>query len=288
MTLIATIGGLITLLFWGAGDYFTGKSGQRGNVYLTNLIVQIVGLLIFSPITFFLGVFIPSIETLLLIVLMASMFTVAFVSFVKALALGPFGIASPISNSYALVTLIAGIFFLGFNISQNTLFVLLLIITGVGMLALDRSTFRWSQFHGSTVYFAGLTAILWGIGFALADIVLRELTWYQFLFFLNVFTTVFGFLYYKKAIGSFPDWREFRYRYAPEAWLAGILLSIGSSALFFASQYSGSVVIPAVIASAAPLVTSLFARLRDNEQLSGYKRLGALIVVIGLMLLNVL
>jgi len=288
MTVLATIGGLLTLLFWGAGDYFTGKSGQKGNPYLTNLIVQLAGLLIFTPIVLYQGVYVPDVQSLTLIAVMAGMFTVAFISFVKALALGPFGIAAPISNSYAFITLIIGMVFLGFQTSGSTLLALILIITGVIILAVDRSTFSWAQFRGSTAYFAGLTALLWGIGFSFADIVLEELTWYHFLFYLNTYTVLFGFLYYRKAHGSFPNWRELTYRYSPEAWIAGFLLTIGSSALFIASQYSGSVVVPAVIASAAPLVTSLFARIRDNERLSGYKRLGALIVVVGLMLLNIL
>lgn len=288
MTLIATIGGLVTLLFWGAGDYFTGKSGQKGNVYLTNLIVQIVGLIIFTPIILSQDFYLPDAEYLTLTALVAGMFTVAFISFVKALSIGPFGVASPLSNSYSFITLVISVVILGFHVSQTTLFVLLFIIAGIVLLVVDKTTFHWRSFHGSTVYYSLLSAILWGIGFVIADVVLKELTWYQFLFFINFFTVIFGFVYYKKALRTFPDWREFRYKYAPEAWLAGTLLTVGSTALFIATEYTGSVVVPAVIGSAAPLVTSLFARIRDNERLSPYKRLGALVVVVGLMLLNIL
>jgi len=288
MTLVATIAGFITLLFWGAGDYFTGKSGQKGNAYLTNLIVQTASLLIFTPIMFWHGFYLPDAKELALTALVAAMFTLAFISFVKALSIGPFGVASPLSNSYSFITLVISIIFLGFQISQIKLLVLVSIILGVMLLAIDRTTFHIRSFHGSTVYFSLFTAVLWGIGFSIADIILKELTWYQFLFFINLFTVIFGFLYYRKALGSFPDWREFQYRYAPEAWLAGLLLTVGSASLFMATEYTGSVVVPAVIGSAAPLVTSLIARVTDREQLSTFKRLGAFLVVIGLMLLNIL
>jgi len=40
MVLIATIGGIGALIFWGLSDYFTGKSGKEGNDSLTALIVE--------------------------------------------------------------------------------------------------------------------------------------------------------------------------------------------------------------------------------------------------------
>jgi uncharacterized membrane protein len=64
--------------------------------------------------------------------------------------------------------------------------------------------------------------------------------------------------------------------------------AVGSIAFYLGAGYSGSVVIPAVIASASPLVTSLMAHIKDKEKLSVYKRIGALVIVLGLMLLNLL
>ena len=86
MILLATLGGLITLLFWGIGDYLLSKSSKKINPYLANLIVQSIGLIIFFPIVIVYGFSTPQVSTIVSIALMSTMFTVAFLSFVKALS----------------------------------------------------------------------------------------------------------------------------------------------------------------------------------------------------------
>jgi len=288
MIFIATIGGLVTLLFWGVGDYLTGKSGQKGDVYLTNLFVQCIGLFLFTVAVIGFGFSIPNWNTVFLVAIVGFIFNAAFITFIKALAIGPFGIASPISSSYALITLVISILFFGYQTSSQGLLALFLIILGVVVLSVDRDTFNLKKFHGSVVYFSVITALMWGVGFALADQVLQEITWYEFLFLLNVFTTLYSALYFYFVHKRLPSLKQLSYATAHHAWKAGVFLSVGSAAFFMVTEYSGSIVIPAVISAAAPLVTSFLAHVHDNERLSKYKRSGAIIVVLGLILLNVL
>ena len=63
--------------------------------------------------------------------------------------------------------------------------------------------------------------------------------------------------------------------------------AIGSIGFYIGAESGSSVIIPAVIASASPLVTSFMAHIKDGERLSLYKRIGAIIIVLGLMLLNI-
>ena len=68
--------------------------------------------------------------------------------------------------------------------------------------------------------------------------------------------------------------------------LAGVVFQVGSMAFYVGSEKVGSVIIPAVIASAAPLVASGLATIYDKEKLGVVKRIGAVVVVAGVIILN--
>jgi len=288
MIFIVTLGGLVALIFWGLTDYLLGKGGKQANAYLLNFLVQCIGVVIYLPIVLWQGIPIPIGNSLYIVAAVSALFTIAFVAAIQAFSIGPFGVATPLANSYPLVTLAVGLVFLGFNIQIPELLALLIIIAGIGMLAIDRTTFDYKKFHGSVVYLAAIAALFWGIGFALVDTVIEQYTWLNFLFLLNVFMAAFGFLYYVIVHRTTPSKADIRHTYRQYALLATVLSVIGSSAFFATAEYAGSVVVPAVIASAAPLVPSFLAHVHDKEILSPYKRIGAVVVIAGLMLLNVL
>ena len=117
MILIATIGGLLTLLFWGLSDYFAGKSGQKVDAYLTTLIVQLMGTIFLLPVVLWYGLSISISASLIVVVVISLLFTIAYIFFIKSLASGPFGVAAPIANSYAFITLLLGFLFLQFQLT---------------------------------------------------------------------------------------------------------------------------------------------------------------------------
>lgn len=71
------------------------------------------------------------------------------------------------------------------------------------------------------------------------------------------------------------------------ALFAGLVVTLGSLSLILGGTMIGSVVIILTIASAEPLVAALLSRVFDKEILSMHKRLGAVIVVAALVILNV-
>lgn len=286
MILIATIGGLLALLFWGLSDYFTGKSGQEADAYLTNLVVQLMGVIFLLPIVLWYGLSISISTSLIVVVVTSLLFTIAYIFFIKSLASGPFGVAAPLANSYAFITLLLGFLFLQFQVSALQLFALVIIIVGVIALAVDRATLDYKNFRGSTIYFAAITALLWGSAFALIETVIDEFAWYELLFMISVLITTLSFLFYVVIRKRIPIWNDIRYKSMKYAWHSGVLLSLGAIAFFVAAERSGSVVIPAVIASASPLITSFMAYWRDEEELPLYKRVGAIIIILGLIALN--
>jgi drug/metabolite transporter (DMT)-like permease len=288
MFLAATFGGIMALIFWGLSDYLAGKSGQDKDEYLTTFIVQIATPLLLLPLVLLHKEPIIIGASFFVVILSALFFAVAYVSFVRALTIGPFGVAAPIGNSYALITLIIGVAFLQLQISLIQFFSLLIIIIGVVLLSVEKKAFNYKELKGSALPLAMVTMFFWGIAFVLIDIIIDVYPWYQLLFLLGVFMCLFTFSYYLIVHKSFPKWETMKYKNMTYAWKGGLALAVGSIAFYLGAGYSGSVVIPAVVASASPLVTSLMAHIKDKEKLSVYKRIGALVIVLGLMLLNIL
>lgn len=287
MIFIATIGGLAALIFWGLSDYFGGKSSQNAGPHLTNIVIQFSSVIALLPIVLFSGIDFNFNLSFVVVMAIAALFTIAYVSFLKSLQIGPYGVAAPVANSYALITLIVSLLIFKTQISGLQLIALIIIIIGVIMLAIDKTTFHHKKIKGTTAYLAGIAAIFWGIGFALMDTVLGDFTWYQLFFLISLWMVIFGSIYYLKEHKKIPKKEELTTEKLREAWIAGILITVGSSIFFISLEKTLSVAVPAVIASASPLVTSFTAWVKEQERLSVYKRIGAVIIVIGLMLLNV-
>lgn len=286
MVLVATIGGIIALIGWGLSDYLVGKSGQRADALLANLVMQFIGTAILLPIVLWFGLPVIQGTELLVVVASAAFFVIAYILFIRAMAIGPFGVAAPIGNSYPLIVLLVGLTVFHIQIAFLQLLALFTITAGVILLAADRTTLDYRKFLGSTTAFAMGTMIFWGLAFALLDLVIEKFAWYQLLFVVSLLASFFSLFFYVVLHRSFPSLRQLQYRNIPYAWYAGFVGIIAAIAFFAASQQSGSIVIPAVVASASPLVTSFLAHIRDGERLTVFKRLGAVVVVLGLVLLN--
>ena len=127
-------------------------------------------------------------------------------------------------------------------------------------------------------------ALFWGLGFFTVNSVVDQLAWEPVLGVISIAMGFFALLIYvskprnNKRLRDVLDNRV--------GLVAGITLTFGSIAFYFASEVSGNVLIPAVIAAASPLVTSLLGAIFDKERIILSKRVGAVLVVIGVTLLN--
>lgn len=285
MMLVATIGGLSAMLFWGVGDYLAGKAGERSDVYLVNFLIQLVALVLLLPVALFYGITID-VTSLPLVLFIALLFTIAYIAFVKALSIGPVGVAAPLSNGYALVTILVGIVFLNFDISAVQLLVMGVIVFGALMLVVNKDTFNVRALKTSTVVPALLALLTWGIGFALVEVAAQDMHWSQLLFYLSFFVVVMSYSLCLLRAQGLPRWRELRYQLHSHALWSGVLLFFGLLGFYIAVDATESVAVPAVLASASPLITSLVAWYKDGEELSLTQRCGAVVVVCGVMTLQ--
>lgn len=285
MLLTATILSTFTLLAWGLSDFLAGKGSKDLTPSLANFVIQLVGYPLTLSLVIYYGYPELSLENILLFLFIAGLFTLAYISMIKGLAIGPVGVVAPLANSYAAVTLVFAILFLGFQLKLVPAIAFLVIIAGGMLLSFEKSRKKVTLKESAIV--AGLlAAFLWGMGFGFLEPQADRMEWYHVLFFLHTFmVAIASFM----LLGAHKNnthnvFKEIiRHKLAV---IAGILLTFGSITFFIAIQGLGSVVVPAVIASASPLATSFFAAVYDKERLRLYQHIGALMVIVGIIILN--
>ncbi|NBD73889.1 EamA family transporter [Patescibacteria group bacterium] len=287
MLLWATLGGLTALVGFGVADYLAGKSGKDTDPFLANLALQAAALISWLLVVPFVSITQPSWFALGVSLAIGTLFTVAMAFYIKALDIGPFGVVAPLANSYAGITLILGVWWFGAMVSGMEIALLALIVTGVFLLAADRTTFSLGNFHRSSVAIALVPLVAWGVAFALLDLLLAELAWYEMFLWTNLGAMLAGIVLYLLVRRRVPSVASLTPGAMPLAWLAGVWIFLGASGIYVGADRAGSAVVPAVIASASPLVTALLSAYRDHERLTWVKRAGALIIVAGVALLNV-
>ncbi len=286
MLLWATLGGLTALVGFGIADYLAGKSGKDTDPFLANLALQAAALVSWLVVVPFVSFSTPSVVALGISLLIGTLFTIAMAFYIKALDIGPFGVVAPFANSYAGITLILGVWWFGAAVSGVEIALLALIVVGVFLLAADRSTFSLANLHRSSVALALIPLVAWGFAYALLDLIVNELAWYEAYFWTNLGAMCAGVVLYVLVRRTAPPVAALTPRAMPLAWFAGVWIFVGAAGLYSGAVAAGSAIVPAVIASASPLVTSLVASYRDAERLTWMKRSGALIIIAGVAALN--
>lgn len=285
---IASIFGLITLALWGSGSWLLAESSRRSfNELQVNFSVQAASL----PIAIFLLIFSSSVSLdnlriVFLIFLETAVLTAAFLAFIKALSLGPTGVVVPLQSIYPFFLLLLSIIFLGQMFSAIEVFSITMIVFGVFLVAYEKQKKKKLWNFSIDKKLAILSAFLWGIGNFILNSIIDEASWQTFYAVGNV--GIFSFALLLVLATSNKKLEDIKKSLTHKrALFAGLVVTLGSLSFLIGSTLVGSVVIILSIASAEPLVAALLSRVFDKEILEMHKRVGAVIVVAALIILNV-
>lgn len=286
--LIATFGGLCALVFWGLGDWLVARNSRKGGAIEVNTAFQIPGLLVFSIIYLVTHQHINSWHNIYVLGLASIIFSGGFVLFIKALATGSTGLVAPAACTYPLFAILLTAVFLSLNFTHLQVAAVVIIVAGVMMLAYEKRKRGISlQIQHEATILALLTALLWGVGNVVQNSVITKESWVIIIWAINVFmaaTALLMLLFMAK--GSLGK-KVANVRASKTAMLGGTIYTLGSVGFYYSSVKVGSVLIPLVISSASPLVTSALGALYDQERLTLIRRAGAVIAVAGIVMLNV-
>lgn len=286
--LIASLAGFFTAVCWGSTDWLISKASKRFNKFEINFDVQLMSIVIMWPILLVVGKPLPNAHQMLVLALVAVMFIGAMLAFIKALSSGLAGVVVPLSNTYALITLVLSTIFIGSVFNHMQIVAIVCIVLGAVLLAYEKNKQKVSLrvLHQSTL-FALAAASMWGIAFFAANTVVGDVSWQMITGVTSTYAALIAFVVL--LVSSKPKHFAVAIKRSLSnrlALMAGVVAQVGAMSLYIGSDRSGSLVIPAVIASSAPLITSGLAAVYDKEKIGLVKRLGAVIVVGGIVILN--
>jgi drug/metabolite transporter (DMT)-like permease len=214
-------------------------------------------------------------------------FTIAYLSFIRGLAVGKAGIVVPLGNMYPLIVLLLTCIFAAVKFSHLQFLAIITVVAGAVLLGIERINKR--QLHKSfstEAAFGLLAAVFWGVGFYLENTIISRISWQAIQFVtaetMGVYALAIALVANRKNSRQFLK----HVQQNTSGLLAGVLLALGAIAFYVGATKVHSVLIPAVIASGAPLITSLLAAYFDHERIILVKRFGAILVVAGIVLLN--
>lgn len=285
--LIATLAGIVTAACWGVGDWLTAKLSKKLDKFEINFGVNAPAFFIMLPILLASGAPIPDIQLLARLWLAGTLISCGYLSFVTALRSGSVGIVVPLSNIYAILTLALSAVFIGSVFSGGQVIAILVIVAGAALLAYEKNHNKipFRELHRET-FFSVIAAVFWGTGFFVINTLINDLPWYVISGYMTIFMSFNALIILLVAIGFKSSFAVKRPLKNKTVLLAAVVFQIGSITFYVGSIEAGSVIIPAVIAAAAPLISSGLAAVYDKEKVGLVKRFGAVIVVVGIVILN--
>ncbi len=285
---IATVSGLIALISWGASDWLTGKTSKKLGSFETDFVISLPGVLMMAVILAFAGIHVPNLEVLLKITLVAALFTAAYLLFIKALSTGFVGIVVPLSSIYPLITLTLSLIFLNVVFVSSQFIAMLGIAAGAVFLAYEKNHNKIpiKVLHQETALALG-ASLAWGLAFFVVNDIVQKVSWQTLLgllYFIGfaVTCTYLAIVHRSKTVEIMK--KSLRNRVGV---LSGVIAMIGNIAFYTGSEAAKSVIIITIIASGAPLVSSLLGAVFDKEKIGILRRVGAVMVVTGIVILNI-
>jgi drug/metabolite transporter (DMT)-like permease len=273
---------------YGVGDWLTPRSRRELTPWQINFLVSLCG----AVIAFL--VFIlswphhwPTADVWAEAIAYSAFVSAGYLFFVRALTVGAIGVVVPLSGVYPMITLALSVLILNDVFSAGQVVAAALIVAGSAFLAYQKN---YRQLPLRELHKANISTIfavlIWGVGFFLLNPLFDKVDWQILLLMLDgsgllIAAIVMVFIYRQKAA------REIQYVLADRTvWTAALLLGSGTVALYLGAGKTGNIIIPAVISSLSPLLSSALEAFVDRKRLGLLKRVGAVLAVGGIILLN--
>ena len=275
---------LLPLFGWGSSDYVSSilsKKAQPATVNLAFFAITTVPVMLFCSLYGWPEV---SVKILFSFFVVELILTAGFMTMIKAFSTGATGIVAPISNAYAIITLILAVIFLGVSVNLLQVLSIFTVMAGIGLLTYKKQLISNTARRKGELY-ALLAMVLFGFGFAGFDIVSTQ-EWYQNTILFQLVGLTVAILVYFVTIKKDNINEVVKVSKMPITILGGLSASVGTLGLFIAIQNTNNIAIPASIAAASPLITIALSRRFDKEHLSLHQYIGAVVVVLGIVLLS--
>lgn len=278
----ALLFGVGAAVAFGFGDYAAAMSSRRVGVALTALGMQVIGVVVFAFLIAALGRW-PRFawEQVPWALALALIGTVSLVALYRAFALGPIAVVSPVVASYAALSVVGIVVFLGERFTAGQVIAIAVTFVGVVIASTDVRELRTTLGRPVEGVRIGVLATL---GFGIWGVLLAAAARATDLFALVMIWRVFGIA----MVAAFVMWR--RMPLAPLAVrstlaivaLVGVL-DIGANVLLMLGVQSGYASFVMTGSGAYPIIPAVLAILVLRERLAPNQYLGVAILIAGLV-----
>jgi drug/metabolite transporter (DMT)-like permease len=282
---MAIIFALIALVGWGVGDVLAGVVSRKIGGFSTAFWLDLFG---FALASFYAPFAIGHLQNLtittgLLLVALVVLGLVPTISLFEGLRLGNASLVGTIVSTFAAVSVILAIVFLGDSISFYQTIAILVIFLGLIMSSIDFKTVRIKQlFTDKGVPYGLVSMVLYGVYFTFIRIPVREIGWFwpAYLSF-SVFPITYLFMKFRKIkLQSFKGTGVLKF----SIWQAA--LSVAALFAFNLAVSNGQTAIVTPIAGSYPVLFAVLAYFIFKDRLKKQQIFGILTTLVGIVLLS--
>ena len=177
--IVVVLLGVLTAVSWGVSDFLCAKSAKAAGPVTAAVVVNTLSLAAFAVLymVLFRGEGKVSGAGIGLAVASGVVIAAGTALFFVALAAGPVSIVSPLTSVYPFVTTVVALMIFRAHLSGRELVGVILVLAGVMAASGLLTTGRPAQKVTKGPALALLTAVLWGIGYALLAQAMKQLGW---------------------------------------------------------------------------------------------------------------
>lgn len=274
--------GVIAMLAWGVSDFLAARSVKKESVFSVFFWSQIASalflLILFKKFSFS-GI---STKALIFIILTSIIDIIAYLAYYKAFSIGKTSVISPIVSCWAAVTVILSVILFGEKLSLLQDAGIFLAIFGSVVISFRLHEIIGRRVEGKGLNLAFIAMLAWGSQIVFIRALVGELGWFMPTVLIKLALIPIAFIYAK---ASKQELLLSKKSIIPII-AVGALESIGFLAISYGinSAYA-SIVAP--VSAAFPLVTILLARIFFGETMEGNQKIGAAMIIAGIILLSI-
>jgi len=276
---------LISYLGWGTGDIFGTIATRKIGAYSTTFWYLIFQIFLFSFLALF---FLADLQNLTLPVLVLNLAlgiigTLGLIAFYEGLRIANASLVGTIAASFAALTVVLSIIFLGETVTWPQAVSIIAIFAGIIISSLNFKELRnRNSLTNRGVLLAIATMVMWGVYWTFIKIPVREIGWFWPGFIsLSSFPIILIFLKLRNLKLSMPNTKE---AFLPLLANA-VLLGVGSFSFNFALG-KGLTAIVAPIAGSYPTLFVVLVFMVFKDPITRQQITGIVVTLLGIVLLS--
>ncbi|MDP2671275.1 MAG: DMT family transporter [bacterium] len=271
---------------WGVGDIFGAVATRKIGPYSTTIwfiVFQFLLFIVFAP--FFLSDLKNLTFALLLLNLALGLVAAAAsTTFYEAMKEGSASLAGTLVGSFAALTVILSLIFLGEKINQPQSLSIIIIFAGIVISSLDFQDLKAQKLLSSrSVLFALVSMVCWGVYWAFLKIPVQELGWYWPIVLSQL---MYVFVYFFMRVRRIKLVKPTFQGILPVLILNSLILGIGSFSYNLGIE-RGLVAVVAPIAGAYSALFAVLAYFVFRDPLRKKEIFGIVITLFGIVLLSI-